>query len=178
MSDFVEVQQNGSGGGYRSTGGLTIAIVILIGVHVLATLGEAVGTRMILSASGEDFDLAMPALVVFWSWWLQAGTFIAATVCFLVWLHRGYANLPALGSESLVTMTPKNAVTGWFIPFYNLVHGYKSVHQLYLESQRPAIMPSGFVLPTSAHIVGWWWGLYLARNISIKIAGRATDALW
>jgi hypothetical protein len=180
MADIVEARQTGTVGGYRSTGPLTIAILTIVGVHVLASVGQMIAVPLVRARlqDGADLsDLAVSAFFLTWSGSIQLAAFLAAGVCFLVWLHRAYTNLPALGSEALTTMTAKNAVVGWFIPFYNLVHGYRSVHQLYLESQRPAIMPSGFVLPTRAAIVGWWWGLYLSRGVASRIAESAINSM-
>jgi hypothetical protein len=102
---------------------------------------------------------------------LQWGVFIACAVCFLCWLYRSYANLPALGSESIL-FSPKSAVTGWFIPFVNLVQGYKSVATLYAESQRGSTTPSGYPVALTTPIVGLWWAAYLARGITSRIADK------
>jgi len=182
--DFVEAKQAGASvGGYRSTRGLTIAVLILLGAHALLSVflsfGWSAALRVIAASEHELTDGsvglgdAAVAIAVGVATYLQIGLFIACAACFLCWLYRGYSNLPSLGSERLTT--PKSAVVGWFIPFVNLVHGYRSVHELYLESQRPAVLPSGYVLPTRAGIVGLWWGLYIARNISIRIADGGLD---
>jgi hypothetical protein len=185
--DFVEaknVDSPDSPKGYRSTKGLTIAVLVLLSTHALLSLLLSAGwpaALKVLQASENDTLMngsvgmgdAVAAIAVGVATYLQIAVFIAAAVCFLCWLYRGYSNLPSLGSDRLTT--PKSAVVGWLIPFVNLVHGYRSVHELYLESQRPAVLPSGFILPTRAHIVGWWWGLYIARNVSIRIADSALD---
>jgi hypothetical protein len=194
--DFVEAKNVDSSAavrGYRSTRGLTTAILIMLGIHALISVFVCFGVQAMLRIedalrSGAidrgDFNLgdSFVWLAVNVGDWLQTGLFIATAVCFLCWIYRGYSNLPALGSERLTT--PKSAVVGWLIPFVNLVHGYRSTHELYLESQRPAVLPSGYILPTRASIVGWWWGIYISRNFSIRIAnsglnnGRDGSLFW
>jgi hypothetical protein len=183
--DYVEAKQANHPTGYRSTRGLTIAILILLGLHALLSVLTCLGVKSALdaidamrsgnlAADGIGFGSALAAFAVGAGDIIQRLLFVACTVCFLCWMYRGYANLPALGSESILS-SPKSAVVGWFIPFVNLVHGYRSTHTLYLESQRPAVLPSGYVLPTRAAIVGWWWGTYLARNLVSRIADRMFD---
>jgi hypothetical protein len=90
--------------------------------------------------------------------------FIACAAVFLTWLHCAWSNLPALNPDSLYTA--KGVVVGWFIPFYNLVHGYRSVKDLYVASQRPAGDETDLRPPRGAPIVGLWWGFYLARGFT------------
>ena len=52
--------------------------------------------------------------------------YIFAFVTFLMWLHRGYTNLPALRSDS-TEFTPGWAVGWWFIPFAYLVKPFQAV---------------------------------------------------
>ena len=165
--------------GYRSNRGLAIAIIVLLAIHaslsvVLSLSWPNVGS-LLGGAEPEGLGQAIVALAVGFAAILQGCIFIATAVCFLVWLYKAYANLPALGSESLI-FSPKSAVIGWFIPFVNLVQGYKSVHTLYLESQpRPNTLETGFAIPKSARIVGFWWGAYLLRGIVSRIADRMSE---
>jgi hypothetical protein len=172
MSDVVAARQAGSPSGYRSTQALTIAVVILLGLHVLLSFVVTALAPARIGPIGRDPVQDVAAVMGYAVFvLLQVCVFLAAATCFLVWLHRAYTNLPSLGSQSLTLMTPGRAVGGWFIPFVNLVHGYRSVHDLYLESQRPAVLPDGFVLPTRAAIVGWWWGFWIARSFTQNIFG-------
>jgi hypothetical protein len=182
--DFVEAKQVGSASGYRSTRGLTVATLILLGTHAFLSIILSLGwgsALTVLEASEQNLiesgtvglGDAVWAIAVGVGTYLQIAVFIACAACFLCWLYRGYSNLPSLGSDRLTT--PKSAVVGWFIPFVNLVHGYRSTHELYLESQRPAVLPDGYVLPTRAGIVGFWWAAYLLRNITSRIADKALD---
>ena len=124
----------------------------------------------LLDGEVDGLGGAISAIAIGFAAIIQGCIFIATAVCFLVWLHHAFRNLPALGSDSLI-FTPGKAVIGWFIPFVNLINGYKSVHTLYLESQpRATVLPSGYALPRTAPIVGLWWGFYLARGVVSRIA--------
>jgi hypothetical protein len=182
--DFVEAKQVGTASGYRSAKGLTIATMILLGLHALMSLVLSISlssTIKVLDASNTDtlssgrvgLGDALAAIVFGVGYYLQVAVSIACAVCFLCWLYRCYANLPSLGSDRLTT--PGSAVGGWFIPFVNFVHGYRSVHELYLESQRPAVLPDGYVLPARAGIVGFWWAAFLGRVVISRIADKMID---
>jgi hypothetical protein len=167
-------------GTFKSARGLSIAVIILLSIHAAlsALLVAAWPTITNIITAGEDYSPdglwdAVCAIAVGLTAVLQWGVFIACAVCFLCWLYRSYANLPALGSQSII-YSPKSAVTGWFIPFVNLVQGYKSVATLYAESQR-GTTPAGYPVAVTTPIVGLWWAAYLARGITSRIADKMLD---
>jgi hypothetical protein len=167
----VEAKQAGSPSDYRSTRALTIAVLILVGAQIVLKLGEVLAIQYLRSLPPTT-DVAetrhqIVGLLRVADRLIQL-SFLSAAVCFLIWLKRAWANLPSLGGETTRDPQAPGIVVGWFIPLYNLVHGYRTVHQLYLESQRPAVMPDGYVLPTRAGIVGWWWGLWIFRNVVLQ----------
>jgi hypothetical protein len=165
---------------YRPAPVLTGALVALVGLQLLASLGILVGYAVQRHLIEEDvsegwlFDIANTAIdsggVV------RQLSYIAAIVVFLVWVHRMYVNLGALGSES-VRYTPGGAVGAFFIPFVNLVRGYQVIHHLWLESQpQPAVLPDGVPLARSAPLVGWWWGFHIGANLVARLAtNKATS---
>src|SRR5262249_21577010 len=89
---------------------------------------------------------------------------IAATIVFLVWVHRMIANLPALGSMSC-RFTPAGAVGRYFLPIVNLVRGHQVMATIWTESQPPSFNEHGFSLKRKTTIVNWWWGLYLLSGV-------------
>ncbi len=165
---------------YKSARGLSIAIIILLSIHAALSAILVAAWPTITKIIRDDYSPdgiwdALCAIAVGLTAVLQWGVFIACAVCFLCWLYRSYANLPALGSQSIL-FSPKSAVVGWFIPFVNLVQGYKSVNTLYVESQtRGDVSPSGFYIPKSAPIIGFWWAAYLARGIVSRISDKMLD---
>jgi hypothetical protein len=157
---------------YRSNQQLALTVVILLGAQIVTSLViVAIRAAQVPLLRAEEIDLeALKRLdtVASFSGALHALAYLATAVCFLVWLYRVHRNLPALGSQS-VLMSPKQAVTGWFIPFVNLQRGYTALRHVWLESQPGAVLPSGEPLPRRATLIGWWWALYLINNV----VGRA-----
>jgi hypothetical protein len=96
---------------------------------------------------------------------------------FLVWLHRAYSNLPALGSL-LSTYTPGWAVGWWFVPFANLVQPHGVMRNLWIESQRRPISDQGFALAPSTPLIGWWWGLFLACRVLTMVSRISATGSW
>jgi len=84
------------------------------------------------------------------------------TIAFLMWTHRAYRNLPALGANRL-DHTPGWAVGWFFVPFANLVKPYQVVAEIWRNSDPQAIgAPYG---AASVAPVVYWWTAFLARGI-------------
>jgi hypothetical protein len=170
MESFVApVQSNEPGmpaGHYRSTRALTIATLALLAVQagVSALLMFSWPSLNHFSTDGLLDSLRVLALGI--AWLVQDGLLIGTAIVFLFWLHASFVNLRALGSLSL-SMSPKDAVVGWLIPFVNLVHGWKSVHVLYVESRDPE--PA---IGKRAPLVGAWWASYLVGSLAGVIGNR------
>ena len=65
--------------------------------------------------------------------------FIATVVAFSMWIHRAYANLPALGNpKEGLEYSPRWAVGGFFIPIVNLFVPYRAVKEIWVKSD-PAV---------------------------------------
>jgi Domain of unknown function (DUF4328) len=166
---------------YQSNRFWTCAVLALIGLYELAILVTLVGQKWLrcVIAAGDDLSAPFNHFVnqlqfrlAQASWTLE----IASAIAFLIWLHRAFANLPALGSTKREIApgqraTPGAAVGGWFIPFANFVLGYRTVRHLWRESQpATAVLPDGSMLPKRNPLVAWWWGLFLMRNLSYRVA--------
>jgi hypothetical protein len=172
---------------YQPTRGLTTAITVLLliqavflAVLVLAATWLTINPDLVAEVVNESEDVGLlgPSLFVLvgFSAIVTAPLTIATASVFLVWLYRATANLPALGSESVaMNHTPARAVWGWFIPFFNLAHGYAAVRHVFVESQRQGTNEAGFAIPTRTAIVGWWWALFLIGNLLLRIAGAGKD---
>ncbi len=99
---------------------------------------------------------------------------IVTGILFLVWLHRAFSNLAALG-ETHTEFSPGWAVGYFFIPFVNLVRPYQAVKELWLRSKPQA--ESDFMLRSadSTSTVLAWWLVWLASGVASNIAGRMFD---
>jgi hypothetical protein len=105
---------------------------------------------------------------------LQLFIFTATVVAFLLWLHRAYGNLPALGAMALDT-TPGWAAGYFFIPIVNLFKPFQVVKEIWHESTPGGETREGFggvsVRSKTPALVGWWWAFWIIANV----AGRASD---
>lgn len=86
---------------------------------------------------------------------------MAGTFSFLVWLLAVQRNLKPLGSVAAQT-SPEWVVVGWFIPFYNLTHGYNQVRRVWIESGGSSRAPL---------VAGWWWTYWAGLALAIAFMG-------
>jgi Domain of unknown function (DUF4328) len=87
---------------------------------------------------------------------------VLTAIAFLMWIHRAYSNLPALGARNLET-SPGWAVGWYFVPIANLVKPYSTMVEIVRHSN-----PQGIGInarATSTAIVGFWWLFYLAQGV-------------
>jgi hypothetical protein len=192
---------------YRSPGGPALVVELLLALFMLVTLAAVASDLVelnllnrllhdptsVLEAEVSASDSRQALLTL-----LQAGAYLVTGVGFLVWFHRAYANLPALGIEPLPYATGW-AVGAWLVPVLGLFRPKQIMDHIWRGSDpgRPwldAFWRNGPV-PLLAHL---WWALYLAtwvvdravavlkRNGSSSVAGlRAggvgdlvSDGLW
>ena len=100
--------------------------------------------------------------------------FVGSGILWLVWQHRGHANLRAAGVDRL-RFTPGWAVGWWFVPFANLVKPFQSVRELWKASDGAPLWSQTRTWP----VIGWWWAGYLVFNVLDGVASAyfADDAL-
>jgi hypothetical protein len=151
--------------------GRALEIVLWIGIvgdlaNILATFlemqvleryrrGEAISDAEIGRALDRSGFVGLVILVVF----------LVSGILWLVWQHRGHANLYAAGVDRL-RITPGWAVGWWFVPFANLVKPFQSVRELWKASDGS---PQWWETKTSP-VIGWWWAGYLVFNILDGVA--------
>src|ERR1041384_5004095 len=152
--------------------GVKLLFVILHGFQIGGLLG---GPNS--AGAGEDavsMAAALNALLLL----LNFLVYVATIVAFLLWLHRAASNLPALGAQR-TEYSPGLAVGSFFIPFANLMWPYKAMREVWRWSKPVAasgeIAGLSFTADTSAPLVGWWWGLWLASNFISNIFWRISD---
>lgn len=103
--------------------------------------------------------------------------YVFAVVTFLMWLYRGYSNLPSLRSDN-TEFSPGWAVGWWFIPFANLVKPFQAVRTLWSESDPDFDAELGFLSKVQAGapaFMGFWWAAWLLSNFAANVAGRFFD---
>jgi hypothetical protein len=89
-------------------------------------------------------------------------------IAFLMWTHRVVSNARAFATH-LMTNTPGRAVGFWFVPFLNLVHGYRVVSETWQASDPESVRDDGASLgsSTTPGIVLHWWLAYLASRVAV-----------
>jgi|GEM_PF-1761833 len=164
---------------YRRPYAWLVATCLLLGTQIFLRLAilmaQATQRNTDIDAPlRPDFELSEEVCNLLGSRGMSLTLTVLTALCFLTWLHRAFRNLPALDPDNTpgatkARMSPRLAVGGWFIPLYNLVHGYRVLAQTWIESQPGDIVVEGQVLRRKADLVGGWWAAYLAANISTRL---------
>ncbi len=103
----------------------------------------------------------------------QMAVFLATAIAFLMWFHRAHRNLPSLGCRNL-KYSPGWAVGAWFVPILNLFRPFQIMGEIWRGSDSTALAfdsPNPRVRSASP-LVGWWWGLWIAKGIVGQAAFR------
>jgi hypothetical protein len=136
-----------------AAGAATSVLSMIVSGALVGTLGDAGDLN-----APYEFGESVPELLYVGVSLLQLLIFIATAVAFLMWLHRAYRNLPALGATRLDT-TPGWAVGYFFIPFANLVKPFQAVREIWHESAPGGEAREGFGGVSSRSgtpaLVGW-----------------------
>jgi Domain of unknown function (DUF4328) len=157
----------------RSTGGLGVAVVVLLGfqICVLAISALAFVMRARLLARIEAGHLvtreqanARDVFVEVTSGlWLLV--FLATIVVWLIWQHHAQSNARALTNDG-TTFTPGWAVGWWFVPFANLGKPFQSIRELWKASEGG----DGWRTRPTWPLIGWWWASWLGYNLIGNVA--------
>ena len=86
--------------------------------------------------------------------------YLGTIVIWLVWQHRGQANLHALAIPRL-TYSPGWAVGWWLIPVANLWKPFQTVRELWKASGGDETWWRIATWP----VIGWWWACWIVFNI-------------
>ncbi|HKP84520.1 MAG TPA: DUF4328 domain-containing protein [Blastocatellia bacterium] len=112
--------------------------------------------------------------------WLQILVYLVTAIIFLMWIHRAYRNLKALGART-TTYSPGWAVGYFFVPFLNLVRPYEVVKEIWRDSNPDVGIPDDLVkhrglslgqYSSTTSLIGLWWGFWLASNFVTYLTAR------
>jgi hypothetical protein len=169
---------------YESARGKTTALVWASRVTIVFQLVMVVSFAMQLSMlygakSGGGLDQAtanandMRQLVI-------TGFLVLAVLTYMiilfVWVYATHSNLPSLGATNL-DFTPGWAVGWFFVPIMNFVKPYQVVSEIWHKSQPNPLLGRE---PTSAALLGWWWGLRICSYIAeqgLKVFSRNANTV-
>jgi hypothetical protein len=156
--------------GYRPLDGPALLVKVLLGVFTLVTLVAVVSDLLeattlsrqlhdpagLVQAQAVASDSRQALLAS-----LQLAAYLVTAVAFLVWFHRAYANLPALGIEPL-PFAPGWTVGAWLVPVLNLIRPKQIMDAIWRGSDpgRPRYDP--FWCTGSVRIlVHLWWAVFV-----------------
>lgn len=157
----------GAPSGYRPAPTLTTITTVLIGMIMLLDLGMLLVSIAQVAAlnapqlPAED-ELQATDLAALGLFLIRFPTFIACTVCFLMWTYRANTNAAALSGRPL-EITPGWSVGWYFVPFANLVKPYHAMKEIWVASARS---------DASTGLVSLWWTLWIVSNIANNAAFR------
>jgi hypothetical protein len=142
-----------------SVKGVGIAAIVLLAAVVatsiamtLAPLGARAMARRALA--NDDVDLLNRAQLIDSPFGLiYFGAFVAAGVLVIIWFYRARKNLDAF-PDATPSMRAGWAISGWFIPFANLIIPGRVMASIVRDS-----LPGGGV-----GLVWTWWITWLAGN--------------
>jgi Domain of unknown function (DUF4328) len=158
---------------YRSprgpAGALRWLFYTLVGVDAVA-IAAAIVEHRFYSRYGEgesvDEDAELP--VVLFSGLValaQGALYVAVIVLFIVWFHRAYSNLPALGATHLRWGTGW-AIGAWFVPILNLWRPKQIANDIWRASdpQTPPQQGASWRERDVPAVFQWWWAAYLVTQ--------------
>src|SRR4051812_31016869 len=111
------------------------AVTGLIALNMLLNMTGILTDPADLDLNSEDPSALAMVIGITAILWLLA--FVAAVVFFLIWLHKAFSNLTALGHRR-TEFTPGWAAGYFFIPFVNLVMPYRAFKELWKLSSTSA----------------------------------------
>jgi hypothetical protein len=133
--------------------------------------------RSVTTEAAEANDSRQHAIGV-----VQIVILTITSIFFLVWVHRAYRNLSALGATGLKYST-RWAVVGFFVPFLNFVRPFQVMTEIWKASDPIVSVGSSWHGSPSTPIIGQWWASYLASGVigsfsfSIAKQGATIDTL-
>ncbi len=148
-----------------------LALLLLVDVgSVISSLFQIellermqLGDYTMQEADANDFRQMLIGVV----WFLG---FVTTAIVFIVWTHRAYKNVDALGGNR--SMGPGWAIGAWFAPILNLIRPYQIVR----ESYTAAVLRDDPVATVNAPVwLTGWWILWVVNNIFGNIVFRLDE---
>lgn len=156
---------------YLLSAGIAVSVVnVITDLFVIRKLSNAAG-----SLSMDEYQEMGIDLVDFAELGSGLATVvvnISTIVLFLMWFHRAYSNLKALGAKGL-QYSPGWAIGAWFIPFGNLFIPFRIAKEIWNKSDTETA-EFGFLSGDSTvpGFFGLWWGFWVASSIASNAAFR------
>lgn len=158
---------------YRPIAGLARALMILLGagalLGVIAVVSDIayVGllerirdASFVTIEEAEASDVRVGLIVL-----AQSVLFLATAVVFVIWFHRAYSNLPALGAVH--RHGPGWAIGGWFVPILSLIRPKEIANDIWRASD-PELereVGRGYEGKRVSPLINLWWAAFLIFGV-------------
>lgn len=157
---------------YKHIGGVARAVMVLLAIGIAADLIAAIsdvgyvglmerirdgGPVTIAEAQAADLRQVWIGLV-------QSGILLATIITFLVWFHRAYSNLGALGAARRHKLGW--AIGGWFVPILWFFRPKAIANDIWRASD-PVLgrdVGRGYEGAPVSPLINLWWAAFLISN--------------
>jgi len=120
--------------------------------HLWGRIGTGIGASMEEIRLKDDVSLLLGGL--------DLAVFLGAAVTFLMWFHRVFVNLPALGIKD-ARWSAGWAVAGWFVPIMSFFLPYQVASDIWQASDPTATTDYWRTRPLKP-LLNRWWGFFVA----------------
>jgi hypothetical protein len=155
---------------FAPPGGAQRALIISLGANAVMAWVVLVGLYTFFERiwRGLGGHFAGQSLAAHWAQVeaarrLQGLAWVVTAVLFLIWIHRVYGNLAALGVGRL-RFSPRLALATFFIPLVNLLWPLLVIREVWEASQPGSAAAPGSTARTPAWLA-WWWALFVATTM-------------
>jgi hypothetical protein len=157
---------------------LKVLLVLSLLLDFIATVSGMMELALLRSLQNETFtgdfaaaatsnDNRQQAIGV-----AQFALFVVTDIVFLTWIHRVNRNARALGAEGM-RFTPGWSVGWFFVPIMNLWRPFQVMREIWQASAQPGNWRAVQAPP----LLGWWWAMFLGRQILGQIGHRLSDSI-
>ncbi len=163
----------------KATKGVARVVVVLLGAQVVVLGIRALALLERINLLGKvarsewvtlaDAEVADSRVQVASGVWLLL--FVSTVIAWCIWQHRAQHNARELSSTRL-DYTAGWAVGWWFVPFANYVKPFSAVREMW----RASAGSIGWRSEPSWHVLGWWWGTWVASNLLGSLRAATSGA--
>lgn len=167
-SAIQELKQPSAACGWFTSGVMVVTAILLLWELALLYSMEGAFSTIMTGGVVSDSTFASYEREANLVYILETLVGIVGIIAFVVWVHGTNKGLRLLGKTGL-KHSPGWAAGGFFVPFYNLAHGFRVVKELWMASDPGHATGSSWQSAKSTSLIGWWWGLLIVFRISSYI---------
>ena len=149
---------------------LSVLTATLEIAHLRLVAGKTTGTLTLDLAQRVDDSNATLGVVYI----LTLVAYLFSAVFFILWTHRAYKNITALGAQR-PRFGAGWAIGGWFVPILGLWRPKQVVDDIWRASDPAApaaVRPDQWRNQRTPFLLAAWWALYIAGSVADRLAAR------